>query len=88
MRKLKKIVVAFSRISGFFSFAYAIPPVLEKTDSTEFFELDDIDAHKDFVYTKSLAADTVDIYSNPACALYNYSWTSERLSPYRIKKDS
>lgn len=88
MRNFKKIIVAFSFLSGFFSYTYAIQLILEKTDSTEFFELDDIDAHKDFVCTKGLSTDTVDIYSNPACALYNYSWTSERLNPYRIKIDS
>lgn len=88
MGNLKKIIVLFSLLIGVLNGSYAIQSIIEKIDSTEFFELDDIDAHKDYVYTKVASSDTIDIYSNPACALYNYSWTSERLNPYRIKIDS
>ena len=74
-------------LCGLFNYSYAISPVFEDNDSISFFELDDIDAHRDFVATKQFI-DSIDIYSNPACELYNYSWTSERLNPYRIKIDS
>jgi len=88
MSNLKLFLIGSLFLSGFFNCSYAISPVLDENDSTEFFELDDIDTHKDFVSTKSFVRDTIDIYSNPACELYNYSWTSERLNPYRIKIDS
>lgn len=87
MKNLQKVIVACTLLSGIFNFCYAISPVPEEIDSTEFFELDDIDNHKDFVSKKS-AADTINIYSNPACELYNYCWTSERLNPYRITIDN
>lgn len=88
MSNLKLFLIGSLFFCGFFNSSYAISPILESNDSTEFFELDDIDAHKDFVSTKSFVRDTIDRYSNPACELYNYSWTSERLNPYRIKIDS
>ncbi|MCB9071548.1 MAG: peptidoglycan DD-metalloendopeptidase family protein [Prevotellaceae bacterium] len=88
MSNRKLFLIGCLFLGGLFNYSYAISPVLDENDSTEFFELDDIDAHKDFVSTKSFVRDTVDIYSNPACELYNYSWTSERLNPYRIKIDS
>ena len=88
MSDLKLFLIGSLFFCGFFNSSYAISPVLESNESTEFFELDDIDAHKDFVSTKSFVRDTIDRYSNPACELYNYSWTSERLNPYRIKIDS
>jgi len=88
MRNLKTVIVACTFLSGIFNFSYAISPLPAELDSTEFFELDDIDYHKDFVSLKSAPGDSMSIYSNPACELYNYSWTSERLNPYRIKIDS
>ena len=88
MSDLKLFLIGSLFLSGFFNCSYAISPVLDENDSTEFFELDDIDTHKDFVSTKSFVRDSIDIYNNPACELYNYSWTSERLNPYRIKIDS
>ena len=84
----KTIIVACTFVSGIFNFSYAVSPIAEEPDSTEFFELDDIDVHKDFVSFKAAPADSMSGYSNPACELYNYSWTSERLNPYRIKIDS
>lgn len=91
MTHLKKIALgilcAYSCI--FFSSA-AAPLTVKPTDNKiEIIELEALGEDEDDISpAEQFYIDSLSLYNNPAAELYSFSWTSERLNPYRIKIDS